>query len=90
MLRGPNIAALRATLRHLLPLLRQERKLVALGLLAVLLEVLATLAEPWPLKFVIDDVLPAALTGQPLPCSVCRCSPCSRPPGCSPPSRCAL
>jgi ATP-binding cassette subfamily B protein len=67
MLRGPNIAALRATLRHLLPLLRQERKLVALGLLAVLLEVLATLAEPWPLKFVIDDVLPAALTGQPLP-----------------------
>jgi ATP-binding cassette subfamily B protein len=67
MLRGPNIGALRATLRHLLPLLRQERKLVALGLLAVLLEVLATLAEPWPLKFVIDEVLPAALTGQPLP-----------------------
>ncbi|MDP9429558.1 MAG: ABC transporter ATP-binding protein/permease [Actinomycetota bacterium] len=59
--------ALRATLRHLLPLVRRERGLVALGLVAVLVEVLATLAEPWPLKLVIDEVLPAALGGEPLP-----------------------
>ncbi|WP_219416282.1 ABC transporter ATP-binding protein [Pseudonocardia nigra] len=58
-------SALRATLRHLVPLVRQEKKLVALGLLAVFVEVLATLAEPWPLKLVIDEVLPAALTGAP-------------------------
>ncbi|MDQ3989297.1 MAG: ABC transporter transmembrane domain-containing protein [Actinomycetota bacterium] len=48
------------TLRHLLPLVRGEKKLVALGMVAVLVEVLARLAEPWPLKLVIDEVLPAA------------------------------
>lgn len=53
-------SALHTTLRHLLPLLRTEKPMVALGLGAVLLSVLATLAEPWPLKIVIDDVLPAA------------------------------
>ncbi|MGH3937430.1 MAG: ABC transporter ATP-binding protein [Pseudonocardiaceae bacterium] len=58
-------SALRATARHLLPLVRQEKKLVALGLLAVVIEVLATLAEPWPLQFVLDEVVPTALTGQP-------------------------
>ncbi|MGD9526323.1 MAG: ABC transporter transmembrane domain-containing protein, partial [Pseudonocardia sp.] len=58
---------LRTTLRHLLPLLRRERALVALGLLAVFVEVLATLAEPWPLKIVIDEIVPAALAGEPLP-----------------------
>ncbi|GAB2948212.1 ABC transporter ATP-binding protein [Streptomyces pseudoechinosporeus] len=63
----PDSTALRATLRHLLPLLRQERKLVALGLLTMLVEVLATLAEPWPLKPVIDEVLPALLSGEPVP-----------------------
>lgn len=64
---GIKADALRATLRHLVPLVGQERKLVALGLLAVFVEALAALAEPWPLKLVIDEVLPAALTGQPLP-----------------------
>ncbi|MGQ0573529.1 MAG: ABC transporter ATP-binding protein [Pseudonocardia sp.] len=58
--RGVEREALTATLRHLMPLVRQERKLVALGLLALFVEVLATLAEPWPLKIVIDEVLPSA------------------------------
>jgi ATP-binding cassette subfamily B protein len=58
--------ALRTTLRHLLPLVRRQRALVALGMLAVLVEVLATMSEPWPLKIVIDDVLPAALSGRPV------------------------
>lgn len=70
-LRGPRLrtdtTALRATLRHLLPLVRRQRTLVVLGLLAVAVEVLATLAEPWPLKIVIDEVLPAVLAGDPLP-----------------------
>ncbi|MEV1292072.1 ABC transporter ATP-binding protein [Pseudonocardia sp. NPDC049635] len=60
------MSPLRRTLRHLLPLLRNHTVLVALGMLAVLVEVLATLAEPWPLKIVIDDVLPTALDGRPL------------------------
>ncbi|MEQ3553103.1 ABC transporter ATP-binding protein [Pseudonocardia nematodicida] len=63
----PRPSALRATLRHLLPLLRGRRALIALGLTAVLVEVLATLAEPWPLKIVIDDVIPAVLAGAPVP-----------------------
>ncbi|MGI5283123.1 ABC transporter ATP-binding protein [Nonomuraea polychroma] len=60
-------AAVRTTLRHLVPLVRQERGLVALGLLAMVVEVLAILAEPWPLKLVIDEVLPAVLRGEPPP-----------------------
>ncbi|HVL83577.1 MAG TPA: ABC transporter ATP-binding protein [Pseudonocardia sp.] len=56
----PDPSALRTTLRHLLPLLGREKPMIALGLGAVFLSVLATLAEPWPLKIVIDDVLPAA------------------------------
>jgi len=60
---GFDANALRGTLRHLLPHVRRERTLVALGLAAVLVEVLATLAEPWPLKLVIDDVLPDLLAG---------------------------
>ena len=52
-------SALGQTLRHLLPLVRREWKLVALGMAAVLVEVLAQLAEPWPLKLVIDNVVPA-------------------------------
>jgi len=52
-------SALGRTLRHLLPLIRHEKKLVVLGMIAVFVEVLARLAEPWPLKLVIDDVLPA-------------------------------
>ena len=51
-------SALGRTLRHLLPLVRHEKKLVVLGMLAVLVEVLARLAEPWPLKLGIDDGLP--------------------------------
>ena len=56
----PAPSAVRTTLRHLLPLLRTEKPMIALGLGAVFLSVLATLAEPWALKIVIDDVLPAA------------------------------
>src|SRR5699024_12658567 len=40
--------------------LRPERPLIAGGLAALLAEVGMRLAEPWPLKFVIDGVIAAA------------------------------
>ncbi|HEY1133881.1 MAG TPA: ABC transporter ATP-binding protein [Nocardioides sp.] len=51
---------LRRTVRHLRPYLRRESPLVAGGMLALFVEVLMRLAEPWPLKFVIDAVIAAS------------------------------
>lgn len=51
---------LRRTAHHVRPHLRKESPLVAGGMLALLLEVLMRLAEPWPLKFVIDAVIAAS------------------------------
>ncbi|GAB3077602.1 ABC transporter transmembrane domain-containing protein [Nocardioides zeae] len=53
---------LRRTATHLRPYLRKETPLVAGGMLALLVEVLMRLAEPWPLKVVIDTVIAASGT----------------------------
>lgn len=50
--RGP----LRRTLALLRPYLRDERLLLGGGLAAMLIEVALRVAEPWPLKFVVDAV----------------------------------
>ncbi|MDT9595260.1 ABC transporter ATP-binding protein [Nocardioides zeae] len=51
---------LRRTAHHVRPHLRKETPLIAGGFLALLIEVLMRLAEPWPLKFVIDAVIAAS------------------------------
>ncbi|MDR6173968.1 ATP-binding cassette subfamily B protein [Nocardioides zeae] len=53
---------LRRTATHLRPYLRRETPLVAGGMLALFVEVLMRLAEPWPLKVVIDTVIAASGT----------------------------
>jgi len=55
-------------LRRILPYLRPYRWLAALSILLMLLGVVVSLAEPWPLAFLIDGVLadrppPRLLTG---------------------------
>jgi ATP-binding cassette subfamily B protein len=49
---------LRRVLAALAPYLKGQRGLIAGGAAAMLAAVLAKLAEPWPLKFVIDHVVP--------------------------------
>lgn len=51
---------LRRALRRFRPHLREQRRLLALGLLALLAEVAMRLLEPWPLAWVIDTVVVAA------------------------------
>ncbi|MFZ5870765.1 MAG: ABC transporter ATP-binding protein [Actinomycetota bacterium] len=54
------LPGLRRTGRHVRPHLRGERKLLVGGSVALLLEVVMRLLEPWPLKFVIDGVVAAS------------------------------
>lgn len=56
--------ALRRTLQLLRPHLAGSGALAAGGVCALLLEVVARLLEPWPVKWVIDGVIPAALGRQ--------------------------
>ena len=49
----------RTTLRRLAPYLRGHRLVLAGAVLALVLSTAMRLAEPWPLKFVIDAVVPA-------------------------------
>lgn len=51
---------LRRTAHHMKPHLKKESPLIAGGMLALFLEVAMRLAEPWPLKFVIDAVIAAS------------------------------
>ena len=51
---------LRRTLRRFAPHVRSQRRLLVLGLLALLAEVAMRLLEPWPLAWVIDAVVVAA------------------------------
>jgi len=45
-------------LRYFWPWVRTERRLIATSMSALLVGVLLRLAEPWPLKFVLDRVIP--------------------------------
>lgn len=54
------LPGLRRTLRHVRPHVRPHRKLVVIGLIALFAEVAFRLAEPWPLKFVLDAIIAAA------------------------------
>ncbi len=47
------------TLRHFAPYAGREKPLVAGAITALVASVLLRLAEPWPLKFVLDRVVPA-------------------------------
>jgi len=53
----------RSTLRLVLPHTKGSRKIAAGGLLALFAEVAFRLAEPWPLKFVIDHVVGSGVVG---------------------------
>lgn len=55
--------ALRRTLTLVAPHTRGSRGIAAGGLAALVAEVAFRLAEPWPLKFVIDTVVPAVTGG---------------------------
>jgi len=46
-----------------MPYLRGHRLMLAGAVLALLLSTIMRLAEPWPLKFVIDAIVPSAATG---------------------------
>ena len=49
-----SLPALAKVLRALWPWLRNERKSMSMAILTLLGGVILSLAEPWPLKFVID------------------------------------
>jgi ATP-binding cassette subfamily B protein len=52
--------ALARVLHRFAPLIREQQRLLVLGLVALLLEVGLRLLEPWPLGYVIDSVVVAA------------------------------
>ena len=52
--------ALARVLHRFAPLIREQRRLLVLGMVALLLEVGLRLVEPWPLGYVIDSVVVAA------------------------------
>ncbi len=56
---------LRRVLVHLAPYMRGQRGLMAGGAAAMIAAVLAKLAEPWPLKIVIDNIVPVGAAGAP-------------------------
>ncbi|WP_432573343.1 ABC transporter ATP-binding protein [Kineococcus sp. SYSU DK005] len=63
-------SALRRTIALVAPHTRGSRTAATGGLLALLAEVAFRLAEPWPLKFVLDTVVPAAAGGRAAPDAV--------------------
>ena len=54
------LPSLRRTLRRFRPHVREQRRLLLLGSLALFAEVVLRLLEPWPLKYVLDAVVAAA------------------------------
>lgn len=52
-----SMPGLHRTARHMRPHLREQKPLLAGGLVALFAEVAMRLLEPWPLKFVIDAVV---------------------------------
>jgi ATP-binding cassette, subfamily B, bacterial len=59
------LPGLNRVLAHLAPYIRGQRGLIAGGATAMIAAVLAKLAEPWPLKIVIDHVVPVGEAGVP-------------------------
>jgi ATP-binding cassette subfamily B protein len=59
------LPGLNRVLAHLAPYIRGQRGLIAGGATAMIAAVLAKLAEPWPLKIVIDHVVPVGAGGAP-------------------------
>jgi ATP-binding cassette subfamily B protein len=59
------LPGLNRVLAHLAPYIRGQRGLIAGGAAAMIAAVLAKLAEPWPLKIVIDHVVPVGAGGAP-------------------------
>jgi len=59
------LPGLSRVLAHLAPYIRGQRGLIAGGAAAMIAAVLAKLAEPWPLKIVIDHVVPVGAGGAP-------------------------
>jgi ATP-binding cassette subfamily B protein len=57
------LPGLNRVLAHLAPYIRGQRGLIAGGATAMIAAVLAKLAEPWPLKIVIDHVVPVGAGG---------------------------
>ncbi len=70
------LPGLRRTLRRFRPQVLAERRLIALGLLALFAEVALRLLEPWPLAYVLDAIV--AATGADL---TTRTSPIPAIPG---------
>ena len=56
-----NLGALSRTLRLVGPDVRPHRSLIAGGIVALLLDVVFRVMEPWPMKIVIDSVVEVAL-----------------------------
>lgn len=65
--RADTAGTLMRRLRRFLPLLRQERRLLATSLGALLADIGFRLIEPWPLKFVIDHLLAPRQVNGPTP-----------------------
>ncbi|MGC0273648.1 ABC transporter ATP-binding protein [Pseudactinotalea sp. Z1739] len=57
---GAAMPGLRRTLTHVAPHVRPHRRLVIIGMIALFAEVAFRLAEPWPLKFVLDAIIATA------------------------------
>lgn len=53
------VSRLTAVLRHLWPWIRLERRVIGVSMLALIAGVVLRLAEPWPLKYVLDHLLTA-------------------------------
>jgi ATP-binding cassette, subfamily B, bacterial len=51
------VSGLRRVVRRFWPQIRPQGLLIAGSLVALLLETAARLLEPWPLKFVLDEVI---------------------------------
>lgn len=64
-------SALRKTLGLIRPHTAGSGRLASAGLVALLLEVVARLLEPWPIQWVIDRVIPA-VTGRPMEPGITR------------------
>jgi ATP-binding cassette subfamily B protein len=59
-----SIPSLRRILVRFWPQVRRERGLVAAGFLGLAVEIAFRLIEPWPIKFVLDEVIVSQIAGE--------------------------